>query len=200
VGEGSTFILWLPAAEPEPHEARAYETDGTEAAPPAHGLAQVGETLLRELPAVLETFVTRLRAECPVPGAAALKFYQLADHVGCYLADLGSVLIGLDQAQGQPSSVLGDATEIHRVVAMRHGAQRARLGWTAQALRCEFQILREEIERLVRQRGAATDAAVVDGALAVVGRLLGQAEWLSARTWARSHGQEASEQSSSERT
>ena len=206
VGAGSTFVLWIPAAEPEPHDATSHDATshaagGATVAPQPPGLAQVGELLLRELPALLDAFVARLRVECPTPGAAGFKFYQLADHVAGYVADLAGLLIGLEESAGQPSSMLADAMEIQRVVAIRHGAQRARLGWSADALHCEYDILREEIERLVRQRGAvigspAEAGAAVDGALAVVGRLLGQAERLSARTWARSPGQCPPSQSS----
>jgi PAS domain S-box-containing protein len=190
VGEGSTFVLWLPYAEPEPQEGSSRDGASSVASAHPHGFAGIGEILLRELPSLLEAFVARLRAECPTAAAADLRFSQLADHVASYLADVAGLLIALEEAGGQPSSALGDATEIHRVVAVRHGSQRARLGWTVDAIRCEYRILREEIERAVRERGAAPAAAAVDGALAVVGRLIGQAERLSVRTLARITGPE----------
>jgi signal transduction histidine kinase len=185
VGEGSTFVLWLPFAEPGARDRPTSGVDAVSAPVRPSGLAQVGEVLMRELPALLEAFVARLRTECPTPGAAELKFYQLADHVASYLADLAALLVALEEAGGQPSGTLDDATEIHRVVAARHGLQRARLDWTADALRCEYRILREEIERVVRRHDAAIGTAAIESALAVTGRLLGQAERLSTRTLER---------------
>jgi signal transduction histidine kinase len=186
VGEGSTFTLWLPSPAPatgEPMGDRGVEPIA--AVPAPRGLADVGEILMRNLQPLLEVFVTRLRAECPVPSAAGLKFSQLADHLASYLADLAGALIALEEAAGQPSSVLVDATEIHRVVAGRHGAQRARLGWTADAIRCEYDILREEIERVVRRHEHAIDGAAIDEALAVTTRFLCQARELSLRAFGR---------------
>jgi hypothetical protein len=185
VGRGSTFTLWLPYAEPEQREE---PSGGDEiAAVPAHsrGLAEIGEILMRELQRLLDAFVARLRAECPSPHAAGLKFSQLADHVASYLADLAGLLIALEEAAGQPTGVLVDAAEIHRVVAVRHGAQRARLGWSADAIRCEYQLLHEEIERVVREQCTTSAPAAIDGALAVTGRLIRQAERLSTLTMTR---------------
>ncbi|HKG90731.1 MAG TPA: ATP-binding protein [Gemmatimonadaceae bacterium] len=188
VGKGSAFTLWLPAAKPDARGPARRHGTPKRAASPLHGLADIGEILMRELASLLEVFVTRLRAECPTPGAAGLKFSQLADHVASYVADLAGMLIVLEETDGQPSSVLVDATDIHRLVASRHGAQRARLRWTDEAIHCEYRILSEEIERVVRQRGAAIGAPAVDEALAVVTRLLTQAEETSLRAFARAAG------------
>jgi signal transduction histidine kinase len=185
VAAGSTFVLWLPAAAPGPPDSTSPHDAAAPAPAQPPGLAQIGEILMRELPALLEVFVARLRAECPARGARELKFYQLADHVASYLADLAGLLVALEQASGQPSGTLDDATEIHRVLAVRHGSQRARLAWTAEALRCEYQILREEMERVLRHHGAAVGPAAIASALAVTGRLLGQAERLSAHALAQ---------------
>ena len=184
-GEGSEFTLWLPS----PDEGAA-EGPALTALPPtvrthARGLADVGEVLLRETEPLLETFVSRLRGECPTPGAGTLRFSQLADHVACYIADLGGMLIALDESGDHPSSILTDATDIHRLLAGRHGAQRARFGWDEAALRCEYEILRDEIERVVRQTVRSVDSAVMDEALGIVGRFLEEAERTSARSLTR---------------
>jgi hypothetical protein len=189
VGDGSAFTLWLPAAEGEVPEA---SPAGPEPAPAAssrpRGLADVGEILLRELQALVEAFVARLRAECPAPGVADLKFSQLADHVASYLADLAGMLIALDEAGGAPSTVLVDAVDIHRLVAARHGAQRARLGWSEAAIRCEYRLLEGEIERTVRTRCTAVDEGTLEEALAVTVRLVRQAEQASVHAFARATG------------
>ena len=188
-GTGSEFTLWLPAVTPGPRVKPRHESD-LAGVPHAHGLAQLGEILMRELQTLVETFVARLRAECPAPNASELKFYQLSDHVASYLADLAGLLVALDEAGGQPSSVLADAMEIHRVVAVRHGAQRARLSWTVEAIRCEYRILREEIEKMVRRHEHSLGTPAVEGTLAVTTRLIAQAERTSARTLTRASGRE----------
>jgi hypothetical protein len=185
-GEGSTFTVWLPAA----HESRP---DAAEAGPREdrtrlRGLADIGEMLLRELEPMIETFVTRIREECPTPGAATLRFYQLADHAPSFLADLAGMLIALDESEGQASSILTDAADIQRLVAGRHGAQRARLGWDEAAIRCEYEILRGEIERVVRQRARAVEPGAIEESLEVMRRFLEEAERTSLRALARVRG------------
>jgi signal transduction histidine kinase len=180
-GSGSSFTLWLPS--PNRDESEQPDSTGEPRAStiPLRGIAEIGEILLRELEPLLEAFVARIRAECPTPGAGSLKFSQLADHVPSYLADLAGMLIALDESVGQPSSVLADASDIHRLVAARHGAQRVRLGWDEKAIRCEYDILRSEIERVVRQRGRAAGAKSIEDALGIVMRFLEQAEETSLR-------------------
>jgi hypothetical protein len=183
-GAGSTFSLWLPSpGEPEPgRSARGAQPSD---AGRHRGLADIGEGMLRELESVLEAFVRRVRAECPVPGAGTLKFSQLTDHIPSYVADLAGMLIALDESGGNPSSVLADATDIHRLVAGRHGAQRARLGWDEAAIRCEYVILREEIERTIRHRARDVDTATIDEAWAVMTRFIEEAERASLGALAR---------------
>jgi hypothetical protein len=185
-GEGSVFTLWLPASA-ELHAGRTGSSerdDDQEEGERHHGLGDVGECLLRELEPVLEAFVTRIRTECPIPGAETLKFSHLADHVGSYIADLAGILIALDESGGQPSSVLTDATDIHRLLAVRHGAQRARLGWDEAALECEYAILRDELERVIRHRSQAT-AAASEEAQSIVSGFLDEARRTSLRAMTR---------------
>lgn len=184
VGEGSTFTLFLPTREPQ-----ARPVEDTFEAPTAgqhlHGLGQVGEELMAELGPLVEAYVMRLRAECPAPGIADRKFSELADHVGSYLADVASMLVALDEAEGQPSDLLLDAAEIHRVVAARHGAQRAKLGWDEDAIQCEYRLLREEVTRQVRKIGQSDRGLAVDDAMAVITRLINQAEQISVQALTR---------------
>ena len=184
-GKGSEFTLWLPSSNETEAGApeRRREEPGYASGP--RGLADIGEALLRELEPLLEAFVSRIRTECPVPGAASLKFSQIADHVPSYVADLAGMLIALDESGGQPSSVLTDGAEIHRLVAGKHGTQRARMGWDEHAIRCEYQILGQEVDRIVQQRARAAEAAAVDEARAIMARFLEEAEQTSIRALVR---------------
>ena len=183
-GEGSEFTLWLPS--PDELQSGSGAGEGVELAEleRARGLGVIGESLLRELEPVVEAYVSRIRAECPIPGAEALKFSHLANHVACYVADLAAMLITLDETEGQPSSILTDATDIQRLLAGRHGAQRARLGWDEAAIKCEYDILREEIERVVRQRAHADETAMFE-AQAILNRFLKEAERSTLRSLSR---------------
>ncbi|HET8654491.1 MAG TPA: hypothetical protein VFL93_03070, partial [Longimicrobiaceae bacterium] len=65
-----------------------------------------------------------------------------------------------------------DSTDLLHTIALRHGAQRARFGWTEEALRRELEILREEIAAALRRHyeaGAPPEvSAVLDRILSPV--------------------------------
>ncbi|HKH93333.1 MAG TPA: ATP-binding protein, partial [Gemmatimonadaceae bacterium] len=178
-GQGSVFTLWLPAAEERPEPA----PHGEEAPAPAtralaartRGLAAVGDSLMHEIEHILDAFVARLRAEPTMPAAPTLKYSQLADHVGAMLADIASALVILEDSAGTPTMLLADTADLQRFISDRHGAQRARLGWTLDALARENAVLEEEVERAIRR--CFTDpscAPQVEEALGVAKRYLEQ--------------------------
>ena len=184
-GNGSVFTLWLPAANAAPAAERP-DWRGTGAgAPRVHGLAEVGEVILRELEAILEALAVRLRDDDVAPAARALRFSQLIDHFPSYLADLGGMLVAIEETGGQPSALLDDAAAIQRVVAERHGLQRARLGWSVDGVRKEYEILRDELTKTIERRARAVPDAAVDEAREILSRLIEQAEEGSVRGWHR---------------
>jgi signal transduction histidine kinase len=180
VGQGSVFTLWLPAVTTETAEAARPPQDLAPADARLYGLSDVGEVLLRELEAVVAAFVSRLRAERIIPTADSLRFSQLADRAATFVADLAAVLIAAEEARGEPSSVLTGASEVQRLVAERHGARRARLGWSRETLSREWRILREEIERALRRQAVPLPASAVREGLTLIERFIGQAEQISA--------------------
>ncbi|MDB4892962.1 MAG: sensor protein [Gemmatimonadetes bacterium] len=180
--EGSTFTLWLPTGSMEGASPGAV-AEAVVPMPRTRGLGEVGDALMRELESILDAFVARLRREPTMPAAATLKHTQLVDHMACMLSDIASALITLDESEGAPSVLLSDSADLQRFVADRHGSQRARLGWTPEALRREAEILREEVEASIH-RSFSTPASTpqVAEAVAVTRRYLDQAAQASRRS------------------
>jgi hypothetical protein len=184
-GKGSAFTLWLPAATAAAQETARWQAESSDAAARLCGLANVGELLLHQLEPLVDAFVTHLRAERIIPSADSLRFSQLAGHVGTYVADIAAVLIAIEETRGQPSSLVADGSEIQRLVAERHGIHRAHLGWSRDTLSREWRILRTEIERAIRQHAQGLPESAVAEALALIERLLAQAEETSLRALTR---------------
>jgi hypothetical protein len=167
-GQGSWFTLWLPtepsAPAQRPDEAR-----------PLPGLEPAGRALQVELDRVVASFRERLRGDPGVPLAQPLSDVQIEDHVSTFLADIAQSLLILARTGGEPG-LLRDGSDVQRLICERHGAQRARHGWTEEALRREFAVLKEEVLAAARRGGADTDAA-----LGVMGELLDRACEISLR-------------------
>ncbi len=186
LGAGSTFTLWLPAATPRNSDPRVSTDEQMAIVPGTRGLGEIGDGLLREIEAILDGFVARLRREAISPAVATLKHTQLADHTAALLADIASALVTLDESGGTPSALLADSADLHRLIADRHGAQRARLGWTTEALRRESEILTEEVESMIRHCFPAPSmGSPVSDAIEVTRRYLEQAALASRRALER---------------
>jgi signal transduction histidine kinase len=183
LGQGSTFKLWLPAdlsgKDVEPAPTIAGESVALQRE--VEGLGGVGRALLNTMERTVETITERVRKDPNLSVAAGLKFSQLADHLGALLADIGGALLVIEEAKGSSSPTLADAVEIQRLISERHGAQRQRLGWTESALRREFMIVREELEKVVRTASEFGDPLPVEDGIAVIGRFLDQAEYIAVR-------------------
>jgi PAS domain S-box-containing protein len=168
----------------------------------------VADAVLGELERILHVYVARLRTDPGTPSARVGDEAQIEDHIASFLGNLVGTLPALgDRAVGdgvraavpgnaapEPAADvhdLQDGAAIQRVVAERHGAQRARLGWSEGELRREYTILREELTAAVRRRMArghaepAVESAAeggprdVAGALAVLTEFLAAAERVS---------------------
>jgi nitrogen-specific signal transduction histidine kinase len=183
VGSGSTFTLSLPAdVSAKPAESSpAVAGEAVKVQREVKGFAKVGRALLATMEATVETLVERIRTDPSLGVAAGLKFSQIADHLPTLLADVAGALIMIEELKGQPSLLLADATEIQRLVSERHGLQRRALGWSESALRREFMIVREEIERVIRNASTHEDPLPVEDGVAVIGRFLDQSEYVAVR-------------------
>jgi signal transduction histidine kinase len=182
VGEGSSFTLWLPADLSAKDVAPTPTIAGQSVAlqREVEGLANVGRAVLNAMERTVESIVDRVRIDPNMRIAAGLSFSQLADHLGALIADVGGALMVMEESKGS-SATLADAVEIQRLISERHGAQRQRLGWTEAALRREFMIVREELERVVRNASEFGDPLPVEDGTAVIGRFLDQAEYIAVR-------------------
>ena len=187
VGEGSQFTLWLPADDDQ-HASAARDGDQLAPALPSRtrGLAAVGDSLMHEIEHILDAFVARLRTEASMPAAPTLKYSQLADHVGAMLADIAAALVTLEDSEGAPTMLLADTADLQRFIADRHGSQRARLGWTADALAREDAILQDEVERSIRRCFSDPSCATqAEEAIGVARRYLEQGAETSRRALER---------------
>jgi signal transduction histidine kinase len=183
VGVGSTFTLCMPAdytvrstEVPTPVAGEAVSTERS-----VKGFAKVGRALLAAMDDAVYALVERIRGDQSLNVAAGLKFSQIADHFPTLLADIAGALVMIEELKGQPSLLLADATEIQRLVSERHGVQRRALGWNESALRREFMIVREEVERVIREASTPEDPLPVEDGVSVIGRFLDQSEYVAVK-------------------
>jgi PAS domain S-box-containing protein len=153
-GEGSSFTLWLPAATAEAEVDAAVPPADAEPHWPAAageipGMGAAGKLLEERTEVVVEAWVGRIRRDPAVPHAHGLDRARLEDHTTTTVVEIGRALVFLDATGGEPA-MMRDGESIQRTIAGLHGLQRARLGFTADEVRREYQFLREEVERVLR--------------------------------------------------
>ena len=199
--KGSTFALWLPAGgriggDGIPPDQSPSNTTGKSSTSTAivgtgeverqvRGLAEVGSRVLAQLDGIVTAIVERIRSDPTIEMAAGLRTSQVADHLGTLIADVLSSLAVIEETFGKPSQTLADAMEIQRLISERHGTQRARLAWTEPAMRREFMIIREELDRAVRQAVPSGSDLTPDDATAALGRFIDRAEYVGVRALER---------------
>jgi signal transduction histidine kinase len=188
-GRGSAFTLWLPGAYGQ--EAVGSPAAGAlpQPAPPAGDtypsrvMAAIARHVAREADRIVGVLARRLREDPLTPQARGMSTLELKNHLATLLTDLAKSLSIVAETGGDPSQILRDGTEVQHLLCERHGAQRARHGWTEAAHAREFEILREEVEASVR-RGVETVPVAgdsVDRSLATLHGFLEHAEHVSLR-------------------
>jgi signal transduction histidine kinase len=180
VGVGSCFTLWLPDASASEARAARWRVESPETATRLLGLSDVAKILVREVGPLLEGFAARVRDECR-DATGQLRYGQLVDHLGTFVADIASLLSALEESRGAPSSEVSDAAKIQAVVAECHGSQRAQLGWSADTLHQEWAVLREEIEAIIQRQRRTVPEGAVDEARQVIARVIDEAAAISGR-------------------
>jgi hypothetical protein len=185
-GRGSAFTLWLPATATSAREEgdSRERSDRADGQPTIHvqGLRDVGDALREEIERVLEIYSERLRTDPSAPEAHAMRRPELEDHALSLLADFAQSLVIIGEAREQAASYLRDGSAIQRIVAERHGVRRYAQGWREEALRRDYEIMREEVERGVRRRLRSANGNVTD-ALGVLTRLVERSEEIGLEAW-----------------
>ncbi|HWK88459.1 MAG TPA: PAS domain S-box protein [Longimicrobium sp.] len=183
---GSVFTLWLPAEPAEalevPEEAPVLAPRPATAPEQVWGLGEIGRALAEMSPEVVAAWAGRLRTDPATPHARGLDNAQLEDHVTTMLVELGKQLVSLDEGGGEPA-LLRDDADIQVMISARHGQQRARLDWSEDELRREYQVLREEVSARVGRAAGAPERAAA--AVRLLDRLLRRAEEVSLVEMAR---------------
>jgi PAS domain S-box-containing protein len=191
---GSAFTVWLPGAD----AAAGGRADDVVARGPRAkratpvlsmpGLTDLGGFLLRESERLLETFVSRLRADPIIPGVKRLRAAPLEDHAVTLLSDIAQTLVIIGEAGPDAAALLRDGSAIQRIVAETHGARRHAMGWGIDALRRELEILRDVIVSAVRGHTGEMEDHPED-ATGVLIHLIDRAATISRRAWHRvAHG------------
>jgi PAS domain S-box-containing protein len=187
-GKGSTFTLWIPAAPGTEDSERTAESDGSGGINP--DAPREDARVLENVDEIVAALVARLRADPAMAAAGVASDADLENHYKTYLTDVGQALVPLEEAssnalaRAESLDRIRDGTEIQRLIAERHGAQRFRLGWSEGELLREYDILGEEVEASVRRRAAAVGAAdQVEEALSLIRGLINQAARTSLRSF-----------------
>ncbi len=162
LGKGSCFTLWLPTTAPAGLASPDTALPGRRRrVPKAPALVDAGKAMKEELEVIIAAFVNRQRVESLLPMAGQLSDSDLEDHVASFLADIAQALVILGETGGEPE-LMRDGSDLQRLISERHGAQRAGLGWSEEALRQEFRILQEEIETALRRKKVPRLESAVD--------------------------------------
>jgi hypothetical protein len=193
-GQGSTFTLWVPAPSGTAITARVTDAPATVRRPsptPQQSTAQsarspdlgeLAEIILMELDRIAHDYMEGLRANAStLPNVEQLTDEQLRDHLQTWLADVAQSLFVLQSAVADPSELMRDSTEIQRVISDRHGHQRYRLGWTVEALACEFRVLRRVLRSVVAEHLDSRSEAEIESAQAVIAGFVQHSEQISLR-------------------
>jgi signal transduction histidine kinase len=178
-GRGSAFTVLLPAWEEQSISAAA---GGVPDALPAHvrieaarggdldeGMYIVANHLKAHVTAIAAKYASALRRD-PLCQKREHASWELEDHAAPLLGTFAQTLVLIAASRGHLS--LRDSSEIQHTISERHGEQRARLEWSAAAMRRETILLWEALEEEVSRAPASRSA--IDRTLEILRGLVAQ--------------------------
>jgi hypothetical protein len=191
LGKGSLFTLWLPAPDDQSLVETTEQPSASRRNVPfdPRMFADIGRTVAREALSVGHAVVARIRTSDVFPPAGSLSDPQLVDHIPAYVVDLGLALIIVSEVGVEASGLLHDGNAIRAEIAERHGAQRRRIGWSPRHIELEYDLMLEELDRLLRARSNVGEPQL-DGAIDLISRLIAQSKVASVRGHREAGGSE----------
>ena len=198
---GSTFTLWVPSPKAAPVPAATATTvpvspldlaveqvasGGPVPGLDSPGLEEIGRLVRSMVDVVLDAYVERLRKDPATPRARRMRRPELEDHGLSLLADIAQTLLIISEAGRDASALLRDGSTIQRTIAESHGKRRRAQGWTETAVHRDHQLLREELERAIRNRLRSRGSNDnLEEAVQLLLRLVRNAEAVSVDAWHR---------------
>jgi hypothetical protein len=167
VGRGSAFTLWLrgaPVAEkPTPTSEYPAFHDPVPAVDPV-SVKQLASALKGQIDNISQRYVERLRAGGDVPDLSGVSEPYVRDHADTVIAEIVTAASLLAESKGRASDLLRDGSEIQRLLAELHGAQRYRLGWSEPEIGRDVEALSDELAATTKSLSdsVATTNFVID--------------------------------------
>jgi PAS domain S-box-containing protein len=182
VGQGSSFTLWLRGGAGDAKSSSTTEYPAFHDTIPevdVHAVRAIASQLLSKVDEIAGQYVTRLRNEGDVPDLTGVGEPYVRDHACTVIAEITNATLVLSETKGRASDLLRDGSEIQRLLAELHGAQRYRLGWTEAQIAKDVDALSEEL--VSATRALNEDQSAVRFVVDVVRQILEQWKQTSLR-------------------
>lgn len=182
VGTGSTFTLWLRGAavadKPTPTSEYPAFHDPVPAVDPA-SVKALASALKGQIDNISRRYVERLRTEGDVPDLSGISEPYVRDHADTVIAEIATAASLLAETKGRASDLLRDGSEVQRLLAELHGAQRYRLGWSEAEIGRDVETLSNELAATTRS--LSDNVSTTDFVIDVIRKILEQWKLTSIR-------------------
>jgi PAS domain S-box-containing protein len=165
-GRGSSFTLWMRSGAGEAKSTATTEYPAFHDTVPevdAQAVRSIAADLLTQVGDIADQYVVHLRRTGDVPDLTGVAEPYVRDHACTVIAEIANAAMVLSQTKGRATDLLRDGSEIQRLLAELHGAQRYRLGWTEAQIAKDVDTLSEELvdaTRSLREVESAIDFVI----------------------------------------